>query len=413
MMPEGKHRNGQKASTPRIIGMIIFRILAVGAWLFALLFIIAGFQVNLLGAVFGVIVAAVLAFVGLVLWVIGDMVKDPGKIRAERLAAQAAKDPSIVIDTDNAHERQRASNGRWDGRANPGHAQPNDEASPALVGVEVEDGEALASARRETGQSSALSRTISLSPIIIPPKTLSVSATRETETVSGSYPATIYVYDPRPILKLKEGRAEKISVVTRPITLKSRLNGRQWRSGVDDGYAVEYKGKPFGVLFNHIAVIHIRAILESGAKNVELVAMRQGWYQTGVPEIYVMVPTLEEAKESEAGNASLKEYEQRQAYGADVVAATAIFRVSENNWNGPRIPDEGFIAFEATVEQLPVPEGSQAKPHFALKSGGVLLSEITARSTAAYFASEPLVGKRLKILVSRYYTSLTIEAYEI
>ena len=141
--------------------------------------------------------------------------------------------------------------------------------------------------------------------------------------------------------------------------------------------------------------------------------MRQGWYQTGVPEIYVMVPTLEEAKESETGNASLKEYEQRQAYGADVVAATAIFRVSENNWNGPRIPDEGFIAFEATVEQLAVPEGSQAKPHFALKSGGVLLSEITARSTAAYFASEPLVGKRLKILVSRYYTSLTIEAYEI
>lgn len=255
--------------------------------------------------------------------------------------------------------------------------------------------------------------TPSVRPIIIPPKTLSVSATRETETVSGSYPATIYVYDPRPILKLKEGRAEKISVVTRPITLKSRLNGRQWRSGVDDGYAVEYKGKPFGVLFNHIAVIHIRTILESGAKNVELVAMRQGWHQTGIPEIYVMVPTLEEAKESETGNASLKEYEQRQAYGADVAAATAIFRVSENNWNGPRIPDKGFIAFEATVEQLPVPEGSQAKPHFALKSGSALLSEITARSATAYFASKPLVGKRLKILVSRYYTSLTIEAYEI
>ena len=174
MMPEGKHRNGQKASTPRIIGIIIFRILAVGAWLFALLFIIAGFQVNLLGVIFGVIVAAVLAFVGLVLWVIGDMVKDPGKIRAERLAAQAAKDPGIVIDTDNEHERQRASNGRWDGRANPGHAQPNDETSPALAGVEVEDGEALASAHRETGQSSTLARTISPSPIIIPPKTLSV-----------------------------------------------------------------------------------------------------------------------------------------------------------------------------------------------------------------------------------------------
>ena len=347
------------------------------------------------------------------LWVVGDMIHDPEKIRAEQRAARAAKDPSIVLDEDNEHERKRAANGHWDGRANHGHAQPNDETSPALAGVEVEDGEALASAHRETGQSSTLARTISPSPIIIPPKTLSVSATRETETVSGSYPATIYVYDPRPILKLKEGRAEKISVVTRPITLKSRLNGRQWRSGVDDGYAVEYKGKPFGVLFNHIAVIHIRTILESGAKNVELVAMRQGWYQTGIPEIYVMVPTLEEAKESETGNASLKEYEQRQAYGADVAAATAIFRVSENNWNGPRIPDKGFIAFEATVEQLPVPEGSQAKPHFALKSGSALLSEITARSATAYFASKPLVGKRLKILVSRYYTSLTIEAYEI
>ena len=409
MMP-GKRQAKRKASMPRTIGMVIFRILAIGVWIFALLIFVGGLSTDFLTCT---IIALIISFIGWMLWVIGDMIHDPEKIRAEQRAARAAKDPSIVLDEDNEHERKRAANGHWDGRANHGHAQPNDETSPALVGVEVEDGEALASARRETGQSSALSRTISLSPIIIPPKTLSVSATRETETVSGSYPATIYVYDPRPILKLKEGRAEKISVVTRPITLKSRLNGRQWRSGVDDGYAVEYKGKPFGVLFNHIAVIHIRAILESGAKNVELVAMRQGWYQTGVPEIYVMVPTLEEAKESETGNASLKEYEQRQAYGADVVAATAIFRVSENNWNGPRIPDEGFIAFEATVEQLPVPEGSQAKPHFALKSGGVLLSEITARSTAAYFASEPLVGKRLKILVSRYYTSLTIEAYEI
>lgn len=406
----GKRQAKRKASMPRTIGMVIFRILAIGVWIFALLIFVGGLSTDFLTCT---IIALIISFIGWMLWVIGDMIHDPEKIRAEQRAARAAKDPSIVLDEDNEHERKRAANGHWDGRANHGHAQPNDETPPALVGVEVEDGEALASARRETGQSSALSRTISLSPIIIPPKTLSVSATRETETVSGSYPATIYVYDPRPILKLKEGRAEKISVVTRPITLKSRLNGRQWRSGVDDGYAVEYKGKPFGVLFNHIAVIHIRAILESDAKNVELVAMRQGWYQTGVPEIYVMVPTLEEAKESETGNASLKEYEQRQAYGADVVAATAIFRVSENNWNGPRIPDEGFIAFEATVEQLPVPEGSQAKPHFALKSGGVLLSEITARSTAAYFASEPLVGKRLKILVSRYYTSLTIEAYEI
>ena len=291
----GKRQAKRKASMPRTIGMVIFRILAIGVWIFALLIFVGGLSTDFLTCT---IIALIIAFVGWMLWVVGDMIHDPEKIRAEQRAARAAKDPSIVLDEDNEHERKRAANGHWDGRANHGHAQPNDETSPALAGVEVEDGEALASAHRETGQSSTLARTISPSPIIIPPKTLSVSATRETETVSGSYPATIYVYDPRPILKLKEGRAEKISVVTRPITLKSRLNGRQWRSGVDDGYAVEYKGKPFGVLFNHIAVIHIRTILESGAKNVELVAMRQGWYQTGIPEIYVMVPTLEGRKKA-------------------------------------------------------------------------------------------------------------------
>lgn len=253
----GKRQAKRKASMPRTIGMVIFRILAIGVWIFALLIFVGGLSTDFLTCT---IIALIIAFVGWMLWVVGDMIHDPEKIRAEQRAARAAKDPSIVLDEDNEHERKRAANGHWDGRANHGHAQPNDETSPALAGVEVEDGEALASAHRETGQSSTLARTISPSPIIIPPKTLSVSATRETETVSGSYPATIYVYDPRPILKLKEGRAEKISVVTRPITLKSRLNGRQWRSGVDDGYAVEYKGKPFGVLFNHIAVIHIRTI---------------------------------------------------------------------------------------------------------------------------------------------------------
>lgn len=202
----GKRQAKRKASMPRTIGMVIFRILAIGVWIFALLIFVGGLSTDFLTCT---IIALIIAFVGWMLWVVGDMIHDPEKIRAEQRAARAAKDPSIVLDEDNEHERKRAANGHWDGRANHGHAQPNDETSPALAGVEVEDGEALASAHRETGQSSTLARTISPSPIIIPPKTLSVSATRETETVSGSYPATIYVYDPRPILKLKEGRAEK------------------------------------------------------------------------------------------------------------------------------------------------------------------------------------------------------------
>ena len=138
----GKRQAKRKASMPRTIGMVIFRILAIGVWIFALLIFVGGLSTDFLTCT---IIALIIAFVGWMLWVVGDMIHDPEKIRAEQRAARAAKDPSIVLDEDNEHERKRAANGHWDGRANHGHAQPNDETSPALAGVEVEDGEALAS----------------------------------------------------------------------------------------------------------------------------------------------------------------------------------------------------------------------------------------------------------------------------
>lgn len=101
-MPNGQHR-AKRASAPRAIGMIMFRILAVTAWLFALLFTIAGFQVNLPGDIIGVIIAAVLASVGLALWIIGDMVKDPEQFKkkqeeaaARNQATAAAKEPTGI-----------------------------------------------------------------------------------------------------------------------------------------------------------------------------------------------------------------------------------------------------------------------------------------------------------------------------
>lgn len=106
----GKRQAKRKASMPRTIGMVIFRILAIGVWIFALLIFVGGLSTDFLTCT---IIALIIAFVGWMLWVVGDMIHDPEKIRAEQRAARAAKDPSIVLDEDNEHERKRAANGHW------------------------------------------------------------------------------------------------------------------------------------------------------------------------------------------------------------------------------------------------------------------------------------------------------------
>lgn len=231
--------------------------------------------------------------------------------------------------------------------------------------------------------------------------------------VSGSYSAKVYVYDPKPILKVKDGATFETTVVTRSITLRSGLTGGTWRTGTDDGYAIAYKGRPFGVLFNGIAETHIRKLLSDGAKDVRLTAVRQGWYQRGYPEVYVAVPTLQEAKDAEEASVAMKDMEQRQRLGFPIVG-DLVFRIGETAWLRPRqVSEEGYATFNVQVELLPSEEGSSAKPHILLKDDSGLLAEITARSTATYNVLTPLVGKRLKLLVSKYFTSYNIEANEI
>lgn len=234
------------------------------------------------------------------------------------------------------------------------------------------------------------------------------------ETVTGSYPAKTYVYDPKPILKIREGKPFTVTIVTRRITLRSKLTGGVWKTGMDDGNALAYKGRPFGVLFNGIANVHIRELLEHGATEVRLTAIRQGWYQPGYPEVYVMVPTMEEARAREQEEKGLREYEQREALGFMTGTSDHIFRIGETSWNAPeQVPNEGYASFIVTVDQLPTPEGSSAKPHIVLKDQNRIIAEINARSGATYLALAPLVGKRLKLLVQRYYSSYTVEANEI
>lgn len=136
MMP-GKRQAKRKASMPRTVGMVIFRILAIGACMFALLIFVGGLSTDFLTCT---IIALIISFIGWMLWVIGDMIHDPEKIRAEQRAARAAKDPSIVLDEDSERERKRAANGHWDGRANPGYAEPKPHASPEIPARQTKQG---------------------------------------------------------------------------------------------------------------------------------------------------------------------------------------------------------------------------------------------------------------------------------
>lgn len=78
MMP-GERQAKRKVSMPRTIGMVIFRILAIGVWIFALLIFVGGLSTDFLTCT---IIALIISFIGWMLWVIGDMIrprKDSGR----------------------------------------------------------------------------------------------------------------------------------------------------------------------------------------------------------------------------------------------------------------------------------------------------------------------------------------------
>ncbi|KFI91184.1 hypothetical protein BISA_1781 [Bifidobacterium saguini DSM 23967] len=392
-MSNGQHVEVRQSKTKKIVLRILAAPFLLACLLSAVMIIFGLFNLKESWAVGGIIgfilIGALTGFIGLVLYGL-TLPPAPQRQEEEPKPLQAAA-PAVV--------------------STPSKPPEGSFVASADAAQKAND-KVLASIKRREANAPALAASGTLGPIVIQPSSMATQAAATTKTISGSYEAKIYVYDPRPVLKLREGLADRVTVVMRPITLRSRINGSQWRTGIDDGYAIEYKGKPFGVLFNNIASIHIRTLIENGAQSVELTAVRRGWYQRGVPEVYVMVPTVAEAKNRESEETALKEYERRQTYGVAGKTSLAAFRITENNWGGPRIPDEGLVAFEATVEKIPTPDGSKAKPHIAIKSGGTTLAEITARSATAYAMSEPLEGRRLLLLASRYYTSINIEAYE-
>ena len=125
------------------------------------------------------------------------------------------------------------------------------------------------------------------------------SASR-TETVDGSYIGKVYVYDPKPALKMREGRETLLQVCRRNVKLKSALTRNTWSSGIDSGFAVEYKGRPFGGVQRRRGKTRQSSVLRRGRR--PSICMR---YARLVPARHTgsrgTSATLDEARRKEQG----------------------------------------------------------------------------------------------------------------
>lgn len=111
--------------------------------------------------------------------------------------------------------------------------------------------------------------------------------------LDGSYQAKIYIYDARPLPKLRIGDTVKLTATIKPIEMVSHYTGMVC-DGTDD-ICFLYKGKPIGYvpLYDSLKGFMRRH------KNVTVTAVRTGTYAGDgfkLPELKVNLPSKQEAK---------------------------------------------------------------------------------------------------------------------
>lgn len=199
--------------------------------------------------------------------------------------------------------------------------------------------------------------------------------------MTGPVEYKVYVYDNRPLLRIPPGHRFLTGIVRQRAILTSALTDTEYDTA-DGGYALAYNGAIFGVLSSWKLCDYLDRY---GFVYIECVWNQ--WYD--FPHRFPLVVAL---------GRELKN-------GADI---GAVFHktvskhspVIERLLNG--IPE---ATLPAEVTALPVPKGSQAKPHVAITVGGETICEIGARSWD-YTNLASLVGMRggvrLQRWVSRY-----------
>ena len=150
---------------------------------------------------------------------------------------------------------------------------------------------------------------------------------------------------------MREGRETLLQVCRRNVKLKSALTRNTWSSGIDSGFAVEYKGRPFGVVFNDIAERHVRALFSAGGADHQSACDTRGLVPARHTGSRGTSAKLDEARRKEQGNDALDDYSLREQLGIAALMPDTAFNISQTNWlAGPSlVPEEGYALFSADV----------------------------------------------------------------
>lgn len=208
--------------------------------------------------------------------------------------------------------------------------------------------------------------------------------------LEGDRVATAYIYDGRPLKKIKEGEVFSLDTIPTHVTIRSTLTGGTWSSLNDDGIPLGYGGRPVG--FTNGSCDDIRKLLDMGYA-VTIAARCNGMYDKGIPDVVVMLPPREEIR-------ALFDPEQK-AWNDGLIFSYNVYE--ENDAMHSIAGENEKLAVE--VKMLPVEKGSSAKPKIALMDGDKAVDEFGARSKR-YKTFVEHVGKVVKISVTKRAKSL-------
>jgi hypothetical protein len=216
-----------------------------------------------------------------------------------------------------------------------------------------------------------------------------------TQAVTGDIEYQLYVYNGVPLRGLRRGNIFTAQIAQGHVSLVSSLTGGIWDSRIDDGFALSYQGMPFGASFNnelreYLRHVHARAVT----------VRHDGWYDraSGIPELKILAPSTRHSPTSDT--AARLAGVSRFDVGSIDIASVNIGRHSgaiESLLHGRQQCDT-----EASLNLIPTPKGSAAKPHIAIRSaqGSVVLAEINARQPA-YKELSPAIGKTVKANIEK------------
>lgn len=213
----------------------------------------------------------------------------------------------------------------------------------------------------------------------------------------GECERTVYVYYGEPLRKIRKGDVFDAEVVTKPMRLRSELTGGIWDT-TDNGFALAYKGKVFGAasaLGNTF-----KDITELGYR-ITVSCRMTGWYAKGIPTVVMMIDepeeifawldackglgrdvSFEERHSPECESAALSErtrLELSKACGRELpvgVDGDCVY-IEDDKWTGMR--KSGVFPVEVSMELIPTPRGSTAKPHVAVFVDGAMAADVSAR----------------------------------